>query len=189
MKLSLTLAAALAAAGLTLAAATLQDKGKLDAAATGMSGPGPEHKVLELWAGDWDATVTVDMGGPKPDVSQATYSARVGLGGLWLTGEFKGQFMGQPFEGRDVLGYDSGKKSYVGTWIDSGSPSLSVSSGTWDAASQTLTMRGTGLDPATGKEMGSVMKTSFRGADRMLLSLQMDGAPAPMMTIEYKRMK
>ena len=187
MKLTLTLAVVLAAAGIALAAVDSHNKEKQDQAA--MPGPGPEHKVLELWAGNWDATVTMQTGAPQPEVSKATYTSRVGLGGRWLTGEFKGQMMGETFEGRDVLGYDQAKKSYVGTWIDSMSTSIMTSTGTWDAASQTLTMSGMGMDPASGKEVKHIMKTSFRGTDTMAFSILVEGAPGPMLSIEYKKKK
>ena len=50
-------------------------------------------------------------------------------GGLWVLSKFEGDFGGMKFEGRGQFGYDPIKKKYVGTWIDSMSPTLSVLEG------------------------------------------------------------
>ncbi|HEV3263156.1 MAG TPA: DUF1579 family protein, partial [Gemmataceae bacterium] len=74
--------------------------------------PGPEHKMLKQFEGDWDATVA--MGGQE---SKASSSYKLGLGGFWLTHDFRGEFGGQKFHGRGTTGYDPIKKKYVSTWI------------------------------------------------------------------------
>ena len=50
-------------------------------------------------------------------------------GGLWLISTFEGEFGGAKFEGRGQFGYDASKGKYVGTWIDSMSPNMSLLEG------------------------------------------------------------
>ena len=88
--------------------------------------PTAEHKILMSEEGTWDATVKSYKNGPEsePSVSKGVEVNTVVTGGLWLTSVFKGDFEGMAFEGRGQFGYDPIKKKYVGTWIDSFSPSL-----------------------------------------------------------------
>ena len=53
-----------------------------------MPKPGPEHKVLELDVGTWDATVEMFMvPGAPPTVSQGTETSTLGCGDSDMTGK------------------------------------------------------------------------------------------------------
>src|SRR5262245_54137582 len=77
--------------------------------------PGPEHARLKKLEGAWDAVVTEQDG--KKTKGEMHY--KMVAGGLWLSGNFKGEHMGKPFEGVGLDSYDSAKKKYVGVWVDS----------------------------------------------------------------------
>src|SRR5437773_2168191 len=82
--------------------------------------PGPEHEFLKKDVGVWDATVeTIMEPGGKPNVSKGVETITLLGGGLWMIQDFKSEFMGVPFQGHGVTGYDASKKKYVGTWVDS----------------------------------------------------------------------
>ena len=93
--------------------------------------PTDEHRILAQEEGTWDATIKSFAAGPdaEPMISKGTEVNTVMTGGLWVLSKFDGDFGGMKFEGRGQFGYDPVKKKYVGTWIDSLSPNLSVLEG------------------------------------------------------------
>ena len=149
--------------------------------------PGKEHAVLKQMEGEWDATM--DFMGME---SKGTYTCKVGMGGLWLTQDYAGNFMGQDFTGHGILGYDPAKKKYVGTWIDSMVTSLDLMAGTYDEGKKELTMAQKGVDPASGQEVDMRNVTRFVDKDHMTFEMhvgQPGGEEAAAFTIEYVRKK
>jgi len=55
----------------------------------------------------------------KAEESTGTATMKWTMGGRFLEQEFKGQAMGQPFEGRGFIGYNNLDKTYETTWMDS----------------------------------------------------------------------
>lgn len=146
--------------------------------------PGPEHGLLHMMAGKWDAEV--HMEGSEPE--KGTSVSRVALNGLWLETEYEGQMMGSAFVGHDRVGYDTFRKVYVGSWIDNWSSYMVTTEGTYDAASRTLTMQGMTIDPMSGGMVPVVNVTKFVDDDHMVFAMHMGGAEAPAaMTIHYRR--
>lgn len=160
----------------------------VQAAATAQEPPktGPEHELLKGFAGEWEATI--DAMGSK---NKGSMVYKLMPGGLWLTSDFKGEMMGNPFHGHSVMGYDAAKKKYVSVWVDSWSTSPMHSEGTYDAAKKTFTEvgEGPGMD---GKPVKMRMVTEIKNPDEMVFTMNMpdpSGKDAPMMTIHYKRKK
>jgi uncharacterized protein DUF1579 len=146
--------------------------------------PGPEHAILKNMEGTWDAEV--DMAGMKEKGTMTTRS----LNGLWVLGDFQGSMRGMPFTGHNVMGWDTLKKKYVATWVDSISTAMSITEGTWDAATKTMTMSGEGTDMATGQTSTMYSVTKVQDADHHTFSIHPGSATAPaMMTIAYTRKK
>lgn len=160
--------------------------------------PGPEHALFKDSEGTWDAKVEAWMApGAPPSVSAGVETSRVGCGGLCLITDFKGSFTMDPkappvpFEGHGTETYDIAKKKYVGTWIDSMSTGLSVSEGTYDAASKTMTgwMEGPDMSGQVSKMKAvTVMKDPDTRVFSMY-SLDKDGKETLGMRITYTRRK
>lgn len=155
--------------------------------------PGPEHEQLKALVGDWDAQVKFYMKpGEKPEESKGEYTARLDVGGFFLTTEFKGQpFGGMKFHGRGLTGYDPFKKKYVGVWVDSMSPAIFSSEGEFDKQGKVYkeTMQGPGPD---GKVMKMKMTTEIKDKDHVVFKLfnpGEDGKDVLMMEIGYTRKK
>jgi hypothetical protein len=152
--------------------------------------PGPEHKVLAMDAGTWDATVEMFMpGAAQPMVSKGTEVNTMGCGGLCLISDFKGDFGGMPFHGHGTSTWDPNKKKYVGTWTDSMSSGLSLSEGTYDAAAKKSTSTMEGPDP-TGKIVKSKAVVEYKDANTRVMSMSMtgpDGKDVPTMKISYTK--
>ena len=147
--------------------------------------PGPEHEAFKQTEGVWDATVK--LGGFE---SKGIMTYRMGLGGLWLLSDFKGDFAGQPFEGRRLETYDAAKKKYVSIWIDSMSTAPLVMEGTYDKDKKTWTMTGEGPRPGGTAKFKSVTKIVDADTIEFALSeARPDGKDVGLLAISYKRKK
>jgi len=113
--------------------------------------PGPEHKMMEEWAGNWSVKVKMMQPGAPPMESTGSAVITSIFGGRYMQENFKGDMMGTPFEGIGTSGFDNVSKKYVGTWIDSMSTGIGVTEGTWDAATKMFKYDLSYNDPVTGK--------------------------------------
>jgi hypothetical protein len=181
----------LAAVALLVANAYSDDTKKAAPSMEGMiPKAGPEHAVLKQQEGVWDATVESLMApGAAPIVSTGVETNTL-MGGLWLVTDFKGEFMGTPFLGHGMLGYDSSKKKYVSTWVDSMSVGLQVGESTFDAAKKTMAGSIEGPD-MTGKLTKMTSVVEWKDADTRVFTMTMPGADGKLVTmrITYKRRK
>ncbi len=115
--------------------------------------PGPEHQQLAKFAGDWTYVNKAWMApGAPPMESTGTVHGESMYGGRYVVTDWKGDMMGQPFEGRGVYAYDNVSKQYTSTWFDSMSTGIWYSTGTCDAAG-VCAYTGDSWDPMSGKKM------------------------------------
>jgi hypothetical protein len=147
--------------------------------------PGPEHEKLKKFEGTWDGTVT--LGGAE---SKGTATYKMGLGGFWLTLDFRGEFGGEKFEGRGTTGYDPIKKKYTSIWVDSMSPSIMFMEGAFnkDGTMYTETGEGPGMD---GKPVKMKSVYEFKDKDTILFTMYnvQDDKDQESFKITYKRKK
>ena len=132
--------------------------------------PGPQHAAMAKMAGEFNLTVKSYMEpGAEPMVSTATATRKLILGGRYLEEAVHGSFMGQPFEGRGLTGYDNASERWWGTWVDNMSTGLMTSSGEWDEESGIGMFWGENTDPMTGEQQKSrtVMKRLANGDELM----------------------
>lgn len=152
-----------------------------------------EHKILKMEEGDWDAEITLWMGptGPMEEPAKSTgrESNRM-IGEFWVVSDYSGDFGGMPFTGHGQFGYDVGKGKYVGTWIDSFSPSATTMVGSYDAESKTMSYETTGMgmdgNPSKGKNV-----VVYEGKDKRTMTMYMtmpgEEEMAKVMQIVYTR--
>jgi len=113
---------------------------------------GPHHKYLEPMVGSWDVKATMWMApGAPPVTSTGSSENQWALGGRFLHQAFKGEFMGAPFQGYGVWGYDNVKKMHTSAWIDSMGTGIEVAYGTDDATGKVFTFNGEYPDPVSGQ--------------------------------------
>ncbi len=155
--------------------------------------PTAEHERLAKDVGTWDATVKSWMRGPdsEPTVSQGVEVVKLMPGGLWSHSEFDGKFGDQEFHGFGQTGYDTKKKKYVGTWVDSMSTEIMMMEGDYDEASHTVTFYAKGTDPS-GKAYESKMASKHEEDGTRVFTMSMKseetkGEYVKMMEITYKR--
>lgn len=156
--------------------------------------PGDMHKMIAKWSGDWNAEIT--MYGPDPNapptISKGTTKNKMVFNGLYQESVHQATMMGMPFEGHGTLGFDNIKKVFVSSWIDNMGSGLMMMEGPWDEATKTVTMKGTTIDPMTGKSCD--MREVFKVIDNNTQTMEMygpgfDGKEMKMMVIKYKRKK
>lgn len=144
--------------------------------------PGQEHAHLTRLVGVWDA---------ETEAGRGTMTYQMGLGGLWLIGDFEGEFGGLKFQGKGLDTFDSATKKYRSVWVDSFTTSPRIMEGNLDRDDKVLTMTGEGRGP-DGKPIKFKSITEIQDADTVNFSLflvEKDGQEQPMVKIKYKRKK
>lgn len=167
-----TVAVALAGTGAVLA----QDPEKIEVQQEMMEAwqrartPGPQHEMMRRMTGDFDLTVTMYMEpGADPEVSKATATRRMILGGRYLEETVEGTAMGEPFEGRGLTGYNNVTGKWWGTWVDNMSTGLMTSEGDWDEEKGTGTFWARASNPLTGEtEKSRTVVRRLEGGDEVM---------------------
>jgi hypothetical protein len=92
--------------------------------------PGPAHKALDAFVGNWKVEVKcwMDLAG-LPYVSPGTAKAKWIMNGRFIEEEFQGEMMGKPFHGRSLMGYDNTKQTFNSVWVDDLHTSMFTSEG------------------------------------------------------------
>ena len=158
-----------------------------------MPKPGPEHEILKMDAGVWDAVVEVTPPGAPAMTSKGVETSTMGCGGLCLITDFKGEMMpGMPFVGHGVATYDPAKKKYTMAWTDSMSAGLSIGESTWDASTKRMT--GTMEGPDMGGGVTKMRTVTEAKGNTKVFTVYPAGSgaganDAPMMKITYTRRK
>lgn len=181
-----------AAAKPKAAAPAMDEKAAMEAMMKAAT-PGEPHKQLAAMAGTWDTSVKMWMKpGDPPQESTGTTERKMVLGDRYLSETFDGTFMGQPFSGTGMTGYDNVTKKYVGTWADTMSTGMMLSTGMMDKGGKSITSKSTMSDPMTGKTTTAKIKMSMTDADHQTMEMWgagPDGKTYKMMEITYSRKK
>ncbi len=155
--------------------------------------PGAPHKVLDVYAGEWAVKTKMWMQpGAPPMESDGTASAAWIMGGRYMEMKVESVFMGQPFEGRAITGYNNLRKAYQSFWIDNMGTSMTLTAGSWDAAAKTLTFEGKMDDPMTGaKDKLYKFKDKVVSHDEILAEVHDPsmGKDSKIMEMVYERKK
>jgi hypothetical protein len=155
--------------------------------------PGAEHKQLAKEVGTWEGEISqwMDPSAP-PSKAKATNTITMAMGGLYQIGNFTSTAMGMPMTGMSTMGYDNAKKMYVSTWIDNMGSGIVKMSGSFDAATNTLNLKGTQTDPMTGTDSEIREEMKWIDADTYIMTMYgagMDGKEMKFMEGTFKRKK
>ena len=157
-----------------------------------MPKPGPEHELLKMDVGTWDAVVEFSMApGAPPMTSKGVEVSTMGCSGLCLITDFKGEAMGAPFQGHGVMTWDVGKKKYTGSWTDSMSTGLAIMESTYDPAAKKWTgwMEGPDMTGAVMKTRNVVDVKDANNRVMTAFATGPDGKEMQVMKITYVRKK
>ena len=75
-----------------------------------MEKPSEHHNHLKMMAGTWDVKSKFHMVPGQIIEMNGVEVAKMQPGGFWLISDFSGKFMGEPFHGHGILGYEAHKK-------------------------------------------------------------------------------
>lgn len=150
--------------------------------------PGPEHEVLKRDVGVWDSVMEMSFPGMPPSTMTGVETNTL-VAGRWLVSEYRGEVMGQAFEGRGLTGWDPAKRAYVGVWVDSMGTSINQSESTFDAATGTLTGWMEMVDPSGSKSRARTQETWPTTDTRLVRVFPPNGGTEPLMKITSTRRK
>lgn len=115
-----------------------------------------ELEVLSSYVGVWDAQIEVwPQGLDSPSITFQGVETNRPYGEYWIASDFDFEYMGQTMGVHSIVGYDLDRKKMVGTVIDNG-PYSATMTGEYDAESKSVHWMTEAKDP-TGKPM--VQKT------------------------------
>lgn len=150
---------------------------------------GPEHELLQKYAGDWDTVA--NMIGPGGEEKTKGSMVRKKIGTFHVQDLYTGEMMGMPFTGGGVLGYCKVKKEFFSTWVDSMTPSPVTMTGSYDEKAKEIKMKGTCFGQSGGLEPCRSV-TKFIDDDHFTFTLWATGPDKKEFkcgTIEYTRRK
>lgn len=157
-----------------------------------MGTPGPEHKRLEPLVGEWtcDCTCWMDPDAP-PMESQGTQTCKWIMGGRYIKYHFQGNFMGEPFEGMGLMGYDNHEKHYTSVWVDNYSTGIYTETGTCDLGGKLLTFNSEYYCPMENKVVKGRTTLRIVSDDEYVMSMEQekDGQYQKSMELHYTRDK
>jgi hypothetical protein len=139
--------------------------------------PGEGHRAFDPFVGTWDVTMKWWMApGTPPQESTGTAQFRWTLDGHYLQQDFQGMFMGKPFQGMEIGGYDNFRQQYESVWVDSQMTSIMMSTGSYDATAKSFTYAGRCDDLMTGrKDVGHRMVSRWIDNDHVAFDMYMEG--------------
>ena len=155
--------------------------------------PGPEHKRLEEFVGEWAVSAVMWMEpGAKPVETVGEAVKRLILGGRYIYSEYTSTFMGEPFNGMGITGYDRYKKKYVSVWVDNVSTGIYASEGNYGPEANPAEDFGFLDDYMTGDRLKLRHVTTFIDKDTHRFEMYMavgDGKEFKHMEMVYTRKK
>ena len=105
--------------------------------------PGPQHKMIQGMVGTWTTAGKFWMPGQaKPMEVTGTSEMKSALDGRFVVEEHKSTWMGKPFAGMGLMGFDNVSQKFQSTWVDSMGTAIMMTEGTFDDKTKTLTMTG-----------------------------------------------
>lgn len=153
--------------------------------------PATDQAWLKQLVGEWDIEFRIHMQPEQPPAAVVGTDSVRALGDHWIIAETRTTMMNAPYNGVLSLGYDSQKKLFHGTWIDSLSGTLWVYTGTLNNDGDRLTLETEGpslQDPGKTARYKEVIQIT--GEDRRTFSSSIeseDGTWITLVTIEYHR--
>lgn len=152
--------------------------------------PSEVHTMIAKDDGEWNEEITLWMApGAPPTKSTATVTNKMIMGGRYQESKHTGSFMGMPFEGYALTGYDNSKKAFVSSWVDNMGTGIMFMEGKWDEKTKTIHFTGKTTDPSTGKDIP--VRETFTWIDsnkqKMEMFMTQDGKEFKNMEIIFTR--
>jgi len=178
----------LAVAVLLSTAALAQSPEEMEAWQRAMT-PGAPHADLAQQAGAWKYVLRIwSEPGVEPLVLEGVSTKTMIMGGRYLQEELNGEFMGQPFTGFGITGYDNVAGEFVSIWLDNMGTGISLFKGRSDDSGahvydgEQLTPTG---EPMKTRSVGRTIDADHHNFESYVK--QPDGSEHLHMRVEYTR--
>lgn len=123
---------------------------------------GPHHQALARYVGGWDVEIAMVMPGSPAQRSKGTAVYGWAIEGRWLTQRITGEFMGRPYEGFAIIGFDNYARNHVAVAVSSMDTAMILTRGlVVDPTHKVRTLYGT-LDEYTTGELHKPLKVVLR---------------------------
>jgi hypothetical protein len=153
--------------------------------------PGPHHEAFKSRVGEYTAAITMwQAPGTEPAVSKGKSTYTLALGGRFLTQNYEGEFMGMPFVGMGVSGFDTVKGKHTVYWIDTMGTQALYCEGDCTDKCMKETYVFSMTDPVTKGENKVKMVTTIKSKDQHVMEwygIGPDGKESKTMEIVYTR--
>jgi hypothetical protein len=149
--------------------------------------PGPVHAALKSQVGTWNATVTSWDTGPQPVTTTGTETRQMILGDRYLQSHYTGTFMGQPYEGWGLTGYDNKTKQLTNVWADNMSTAWMTLQGTMSPDNKLMTCTGSVAGPDGPMAVHTETKIDSDTQNTYTMFGKMNGKDTKLMEIVYTR--
>ncbi len=158
-----------------------------------LAAPGEMHELLATMVGEWELVMEMTMSpDAEPTVSSGHARMEMVLGGRYLREQLSGDIMGMKFQGINHIGWDNHREEFHSTWIDTGSTWPTVSTGSYDEETRTLTTTGLMRDVADLEGRAFRHTLTWESPDRAVARMYDTIPPmgeVQVMTITYTRKK
>jgi hypothetical protein len=153
--------------------------------------PGAMHDLLAKSVGEWKTEIKswMDPNMP-PTVTEGKSVCESILGGRFFHSKETANFMGMPFEGSAITGYDNATKKFFNVWVDNMGTGVLNTEGSYDEATKSLTYTGTGMSFTGEYKVRETLK--YIDDDTSMFEMYMEESGKPemkMMEIKYTRIK
>jgi hypothetical protein len=155
------------------------------------SQPGPQH--LNLMRLDGDYVIKEEFyppGQTTPLESDGTATLRSEMGGRFIVERNAGGYLGEPYVGLRVYGYNNGSKKYEGVWTSSKSTAVISLLGESKDGGITIEYVGTYHEDATGNLRTMQITLHIADPDHFEVTVNRtmpDGSPGPKLVSVYSR--
>ncbi|HKQ61700.1 MAG TPA: DUF1579 domain-containing protein [Candidatus Polarisedimenticolaceae bacterium] len=183
----------LVAAGAWLGLAWAQSEPGNDPMAQMMkyAAPGEHHKHLARMVGKWNSKGKFWMEPGKPPAETTGTAEFVPvLDGRFIQQNYHGTFMGQPFVGSGLEGYDNFKQKHIATWVDNMGTALLSFEGSCAQGGKVVTLSGELDDPASGQHTKMRNVTTWQNDNQFTMESfgpGPDGKEVKMFELVYTR--
>lgn len=155
--------------------------------------PGEYHELLKDFVGTWAAEAKMWMDPNAPPVeSKGQASFKLIFEGRFLYGDFQAEFMGMPFMGMNIMGYDNAKKEFFSIWLDNSNTGMISAKGTYDREEKKYHFSSEMFDLASGQMMEMREEAYFASKDEYVsitYAKPKDGKEFKNMEMKYTRIK
>jgi hypothetical protein len=153
--------------------------------------PGAMHDLLAKSVGEWKTEISswMDPNMP-PTLTEGKSVCESMLGGRYFHSKEIADFMGMPFEGSAITGYDNATKKFFSYWVDNMSTGGMVLEGSYDEATKTFTYAGSGMSFTGEYKVREIIQ--YINDDESMFTMYMEESGKPemkMMEIKYTRVK